>query len=330
MTVPKVRTPGGIRPGAGLLAALGLEPGLLVVVGLKPGLMAAIGPKPGLLAVLDSRRARTSWGIDAGIVVPGAEILEAQEHLWVLAEALKPCSRPQFEEKIYAPSLIDRKRSRSGSVVLPYIMSSTLWRHSTISVSSSAASASSASSESPSSRPTSDGSVLDPLLEHKMDGSPGKDEQNHRANKSRRKEQNLSKSQVIFEKETRRDLSPNMAETVARHRQLRPKSLPFGDRCQSSMQIYAPQPVPTQITAADTMRTLSYPALQRDQENSLGSCDSPPRPPPKNKHYENGSQRDTTEGAPHVPEKWVPQPPTPPPKLRRSQPLFQLPSPGGE
>eukprot|EP00061_Rhincodon_typus_P007366 g28990.t1 len=101
MTVPKVRTPGGIRPGAGLLAALGLEPGLLVVVGLKPGLMAAIGPKPGLLAVLDSRRARTSWGIDAGIVVPGAEILEAQEHLWVLAEALKPCSRPQFEEKIY-------------------------------------------------------------------------------------------------------------------------------------------------------------------------------------------------------------------------------------
>ncbi|XP_059499832.1 dedicator of cytokinesis protein 5-like isoform X3 [Stegostoma tigrinum] len=251
---------------------------------------------------------------------------KSMEELRPLHNWLVSCFKELKEkvEKLYgvitlAPSLIDRKRSRSGSVVLPYIMPATLWRHSTISLSSTAVPG---SSDGPSSRPASDGSVLDPLLGHKVDGSPGKDDQNRRANKARRKEQNLSKSQVIFEKETRSDLSrPNMAETVARYRQLRPKSLPFGDRRQSSLQIHA-----SQITAADATWTLSYPALRRDQENALGPCDGPPQPPPKSKHYQNGSQRDMTEGAPHVPEKWAPQPPTPPPKLRRSQ----LPSPGGE
>lgn len=58
------------------------------------------------------------------------------------------------------PSLTERKQSRSGSVVLPYIMSSTLRRLSVTSVASSVVSTSSTSSDSTSSRPGSDGLVI--------------------------------------------------------------------------------------------------------------------------------------------------------------------------
>lgn len=62
---------------------------------------------------------------------------------------------------VQPPSLTERKPSRSGSVVLPYIMSSTLRRLSVTSVASSVVSTSSTSSDSASSRPGSDGLVID-------------------------------------------------------------------------------------------------------------------------------------------------------------------------
>lgn len=74
-------------------------------------------------------------------------------HLWVSVTCLWQgvCLQP--------PSLTERKQSRSGSVVLPYIMSSTLRRLSVTSVASSVVSTSSTSSDSASSRPGSDGWV---------------------------------------------------------------------------------------------------------------------------------------------------------------------------
>ncbi|XP_043537648.1 dedicator of cytokinesis protein 5-like isoform X2 [Chiloscyllium plagiosum] len=218
---------------------------------------------------------------------------KSTEELRPLHNRLAACFKELKEkvEKLYgvitlAPSLIDRKRSRSGSMVLPYIMSSTLWRLSTVSVASSAASSSSSSSsDGPSSRPASDGSVLDPLLEHKVEGTLGRDDHEHKVNKCRRKDLSLSKSQVIFEKQ------------LARQRQLRPKSLPFGELQQSSMQVYTSQSVSSPVTAADTTRTLSYPGPRSDPEITLDSCGSPPQPPPKSRHPENGHQRDSTEVA---------------------------------
>ncbi|XP_072404842.1 dedicator of cytokinesis protein 5-like [Chiloscyllium punctatum] len=230
---------------------------------------------------------------------------KSTEELRPLHNRIAACFKELKEkvEKLYgvitlAPSLIDRKRSRSGSMVLPYIMSSTLWRLSTVSVASSAASSSSSSSsDGPSSRPASDGSVLDPLLEHKVEGTLGRDDHEHKVNKSRRKELSLSKSQVIFEKQARIDLSPDKAETMARQRQLRPKSLPFGELQQSSMQVYTSQSVSSPVSAADTTRTLSYHGLRSGPEITLDSCGSPPQPPPKSRHCENGHQRHSTEVA---------------------------------
>uniref|UniRef100_A0A8D2LI46 Dedicator of cytokinesis 5 n=1 Tax=Varanus komodoensis TaxID=61221 RepID=A0A8D2LI46_VARKO len=153
------------------------------------------------------------------------------EQLKPLHERLTSCFKELREkvEKLYGvitlpSSLTERKQSRSGSVVLPYIMSSTLRRLSVTSVTSSVGSTSSTSSDSTSSRPGSDGSILEPLVERRcsassrMEEPPGKDDGENRLNKFRRKDWSLSKSQVIAEKE------PEAEQTSPR-----PKSLQLGE-----------------------------------------------------------------------------------------------------
>ncbi|XP_067879106.1 dedicator of cytokinesis protein 5 isoform X2 [Heterodontus francisci] len=266
---------------------------------------------------------------------------KTSEELKPLHDRIVSCFKELKEkvEKLYgvitlAPSLTDRKRSRSGSMILPYIMSSTLRRLSTISMASSVASSSSTSSDSASSRPGSNGSVLDPLIERRpltlsrLDDTLDRDEFDGRVNKSKRKEKNISKSQVIFEREPKGDLSSEkvyFSEIITPQRPQRPKSLQLGEKRLSSLQICSSQLAHSslQSTAPRTGRTLSSPMLQTDTKITSDSCDTAAPPtPPKTKPYENGSQRDLPETAPPLPDKSSPRPPIPPPKARRSQSAF--------
>ncbi|NXI28539.1 DOCK5 protein, partial [Sterrhoptilus dennistouni] len=153
-----------------------------------------------------------------GIRIHGEKLTE---QLRPLHERLSTCFRElrRKVEKQYGvitlpPALTERKPSRSGSVVLPYIMSSTLRRLSVTSLASSVAS--STSSDSASSRPGSDGSTLEPLLERRISTSsraeelPGKEDGDNRISKLKRKEWSISRSQVIVEKEPEAELTAQM------------------------------------------------------------------------------------------------------------------------
>ncbi|KAL9823364.1 dedicator of cytokinesis protein 5 isoform 1-T1 [Geothlypis trichas] len=177
-----------------------------------------------------------------GIRIHGEKLTE---QLKPLHERLTACFRElrRKVEKQYGvitlpPVLTDRKPSRSGSMVLPYIMSSTLRRLSVTSVASSVASTSSTSSDSASSRPGSDGSTLEPLLERRISTSsraeelPVKEDGDNRISKLKRKEWSMSKSQVIVEKEPETELTSQMAPRPCRlmdwphHPLLPPKANP--------------------------------------------------------------------------------------------------------
>uniref|UniRef100_A0A8D2QDZ0 Dedicator of cytokinesis 5 n=1 Tax=Zonotrichia albicollis TaxID=44394 RepID=A0A8D2QDZ0_ZONAL len=144
-----------------------------------------------------------------GIRIHGEKLTE---QLKPLHERLTACFRElrRKVEKQYGVITLVRKPGssiRSGSMVLPYIMSSTLRRLSVTSVASSVASTSSTSSDSAPSRPGSDGSTLEPLLERRISTSsraeelPVKEDGDNRISKLKRKEWSISKSQVIVEKE---------------------------------------------------------------------------------------------------------------------------------
>uniref|UniRef100_A0A8C3NGL4 Uncharacterized protein n=1 Tax=Geospiza parvula TaxID=87175 RepID=A0A8C3NGL4_GEOPR len=98
-----------------------------------------------------------------GIRIHGEKLTEQlkplHERLTACFKELRRKVEKQYGVITLPPVLTDRKPSRSGSVVLPYIMSSTLRRLSVTSVASSVVSTSSTSSDSASSRPGSDGSV---------------------------------------------------------------------------------------------------------------------------------------------------------------------------
>ncbi|MEE6479051.1 hypothetical protein FKM82_012113 [Ascaphus truei] len=134
-----------------------------------------------------------------GIKIHGEKLTE---NLRPLHERLISCFRELRNkvEKLYGtitmpPSLTDRKQSRAGSMVVPYIMSSTLRRLSTVS--------SSSSSGSSSSRPGSDGLILEPLLHRRgslishPEELSSREESDNRAMKLKR---NMSQSQVITER----------------------------------------------------------------------------------------------------------------------------------
>uniref|UniRef100_A0A8C0KFA5 Dedicator of cytokinesis 5 n=1 Tax=Canis lupus dingo TaxID=286419 RepID=A0A8C0KFA5_CANLU len=168
-----------------------------------------------------------------GIRIHGEKLTE---QLKPLHDRLSSCFRELKEkvEKLYGvitlpPSLTERKQSRTGSIVLPYIMSSTLRRLSITSVTSSVISTSSNSSDNAPSRPGSDGSILEPLLERRassgarVEDLPLKEDSENRISKFKRKDWSVSKSQVIAEKVPEPDLM-----SPARKAQ-RPKSLQLSD-----------------------------------------------------------------------------------------------------
>uniref|UniRef100_A0A8C4WLL0 Dedicator of cytokinesis 5 n=1 Tax=Gopherus evgoodei TaxID=1825980 RepID=A0A8C4WLL0_9SAUR len=171
-----------------------------------------------------------------GIRIHGEKLTE---QLKPLHDRLTTCFKELKKkvEKLYGviilpSSLTERKQSRSGSVVLPYIMSSTLRRLSVTSVTSSVVSTSSTSSDSTSSRPGSDGSILEPLLERRLSTAskaeevPVKEDADNRINKFKRKDWSISKSQVIVEKEPEAELT---SKTTTSEKAQRPKSLQLGD-----------------------------------------------------------------------------------------------------
>uniref|UniRef100_A0A5F4W1U0 Dedicator of cytokinesis 5 n=1 Tax=Callithrix jacchus TaxID=9483 RepID=A0A5F4W1U0_CALJA len=258
-----------------------------------------------------------------GIRIHGEKLTE---QLKPLHERLSSCFRELKEkvEKHYGvitlpPNLTERKQSRTGSIVLPYIMSSTLRRLSITSVTSSVVSTSSNSSDNAPSRPGSDGSILEPLLERRASSGAGAEdlslkEENseNRISKCKRKDWSLSKSQVIAEKAPEPDLMGPAKKAQ------RPKSLQLVDNRLSPFHGSSPPqstPLrPPPLTPKAT-RTLSSPSLQID---GLAAIPIPPPPPPKSKPYE-GSQRNSTELAPPLPvRREAKAPPPPPPKARKS------------
>ncbi|XP_037669111.1 dedicator of cytokinesis protein 5 isoform X4 [Choloepus didactylus] len=257
-----------------------------------------------------------------GIRIHGEKLTE---QLKPLHDRLSSCFRELKDkvEKLYGvitlpPSLTDRKQSRTGSIVLPYIMSSTLRRLSITSVTSSVISTSSNSSDNAPSRPGSDGSVLEPLFEctalsgARVEDLPLKEDAENRISKFKRKDWSLSKSQVIAEKASESDLM-----SPARKAQ-RPKSLQLADsRLTPFHGSTPPQSTPLSpppLTPKAT-RTLSSPSLQTD---GLITATVPPPPPPKSKPYES-SQRNSAEIAPPLPvRREAKAPPPPPPKVRKS------------
>ncbi|XP_051830122.1 dedicator of cytokinesis protein 5 [Antechinus flavipes] len=261
-----------------------------------------------------------------GIRIHGEKLTE---QLKPLHDRLTTCFRELREkvEKLYGvitlpPTLTERKQSRTGSVVLPYIMSSTLRRLSVTSVASSVISTSSTSSDSTPSRPGSDGSILEPLLERrassgaKVEDLSLREDGDNRIGKFKRKDWNISKSQVIAEREPEADLLSPTSKVQ------RPKSLQLVD---SRLTLFQGSPLPSAVPLSPppltpkTPRTQSSPTLQVDGLMSSGSKTLPPPPPPKSKPYESSSQRNSTEVAPPLPiRREAKAPPPPPPKTRKS------------
>ncbi|KAI5167804.1 Dedicator Of Cytokinesis Protein 5 [Manis pentadactyla] len=247
------------------------------------------------------------------------------EQLKPLHDRLSSCFRELKEkvEKLYGvitlpPNLTERKQSRTGSVVLPYIMSSTLRRLSITSVTSSVISTSSNSSDTAPSRPGSDGSILEPLLERRassgarVEDLPLREDSESRIGKFKRKDWSLTKSQVIAEKALEPDpMSPTRKAQRPKSLQLSDNRLtPFHGSSTPQSTPLSPPPLTPKAT-----RTLSSPSLQTD---GLMTATIPPPPPPKSKPYE-GSQRHSTEIAPPLPvRREAKAPPPPPPKARKS------------
>ncbi|KAM6220202.1 dedicator of cytokinesis protein 5 [Rhynchocyon petersi] len=252
-----------------------------------------------------------------GIRIHGEKLTE---QLKPLHDRLSSCFQELKDkvEKLYGvitlpPNLTDRKQSRTGSIVLPYIMSSTLRRLSITSVTSSLTSTSSNSSDNAPSRPGSDGSVLEPLFERRAssgarveDVSLREDNEN-RTSKFKRKDWNLSKSQVIAEKAPEEELmSPSRKAQRPKSLQLMDSRLtPFPSSSPPQATPLSPPPLTPKAT-----RTLSSPSLQID---GLMTTTLPPPPPPKS------SQRNSAEIAPPLPvRREAKAPPPPPPKARKS------------
>nr|XP_032651218.1 dedicator of cytokinesis protein 5 isoform X4 [Chelonoidis abingdonii] len=263
-----------------------------------------------------------------GIRIHGEKLTE---QLKPLHDRLTTCFKELKKkvEKLYGvitlpSSLTERKQSRSGSVVLPYIMSSTLRRLSVTSVTSSVVSTSSTSSDSTSSRPGSDGSILEPLLERRLSTAskaeelPVKEDADNRINKFKRKDWSISKSQVIVEKEPEAELT---SKTSTSEKAQRPKSLQLGDSRLTLLQASSLQqstPLSPPPITPKTPRTQSFPSLQTDGLATANFQSTPPPPPPKSKPYENSNSWNSLEVAPPLPSRREVKPPPPPPKARKS------------
>uniref|UniRef100_A0A8C7IVS2 Dedicator of cytokinesis 5 n=1 Tax=Oncorhynchus kisutch TaxID=8019 RepID=A0A8C7IVS2_ONCKI len=179
-------------------------------------------------------------------------------------------------------SLTERKKSRVGSVVMPYILSSTLRRMSTVSTTSSGLSSGSTSSNGPS-RPSSQDSLLSRDTANDRRASMlSRSEDDNRISRKNRKEWSVSKSQVLVERQ------PDIDETLPEKPQ-RPKSLQFGDR-RLTLSLF--QGVSSHLSLDNPLSPL--PASPQTPHSS--SMYKPPPPPPKTRKsmfpgsYENNPQ----------------------------------------
>ncbi|XP_029018297.1 dedicator of cytokinesis protein 5 isoform X1 [Betta splendens] len=220
-------------------------------------------------------------------------------------------------------SLTEKKKSRVGSMVMPYILSSTLHRMSTmstLSVASSDLSSGSASSEGYSSMSSQESLSSRPgdrrasVLSHS--------EEDNRIARKNRKEWSVSKSQVLMERQSDTDVTPP-------EKQPRPKSLQLGDRrlTLSLFQGAAAQltlsnplsPLPATPQPLHTPRSSSYSSLFSDNDaSSADTPGTPPPMPPKKHPHETDNARISSEFTPPLPVKTESKPPPPPPKTRKS------------
>ncbi|CAL8347289.1 unnamed protein product [Lota lota] len=212
-------------------------------------------------------------------------------------------------------SLTEGKKGRVGSMVMPYIMSSTLRRMSTVSILSNASSNGSdtpprvSSQDSLSSRP---GDRRTSVL------SRAAAEEDNRIGRKNRKEWSMSKSQVLLER-------PSDADEAPPERQQRPKSLQLGDRrlTLSLFQGASSQMSPSSALPASphTPRSFSYSSLLTDVDGGGAAPDPtgppPPMPPKKHPHEIDHHPHFASESPP-LPVKIESKPPPPPPKARKS------------
>ncbi|KAB0392592.1 hypothetical protein E2I00_017734, partial [Balaenoptera physalus] len=253
-----------------------------------------------------------------GIRIHGEKLTE---QLKPLHDWLSSCFRELKEkvEKLYGvitlpPTLTERKQNRTGSMVLPYIMSSTLRRLSITSVTSSVISSSSNSSDNAPSRPGSDGASSGARVE---DLSLKEDSEN-RMSKFKRKDWSLSKSQVIAEKASEPDvMSPTRKAQRPKSLQLSDSRLtPFHGSSPPQSTPLSPPPLTPKAT-----RTLSSPSLETD---GLMMAAVPPPPPPKSKPYESSRRNSTEIAAPLPVRREAKAPPPPPPKARNEDLVLPL------
>ncbi|XP_070820794.1 dedicator of cytokinesis protein 5 isoform X2 [Chaetodon trifascialis] len=223
-------------------------------------------------------------------------------------------------------SLTERKKSRVGSVVMPYILSSTLRRMSTVSTLSNASSglsSGSASSDGPSCVSSHD-SLLSRPGDRRASVLSRLEEDNRIARKNR-KEWSVSKSQVLLERQSDADETPP-------EKQQRPKSLQLGDRrltlslfqgVSSQLSLSNPlSPLPASPHTPHTPhtpRSSSYSSLLSDSDvNTNDTPGTPPPMPPKKHPHEIDTPGLSSEFTPPLPVKIESKPPPPPPKTRKS------------
>uniref|UniRef100_A0A8C2ASG1 Dedicator of cytokinesis 5 n=1 Tax=Cyprinus carpio TaxID=7962 RepID=A0A8C2ASG1_CYPCA len=261
--------------------------------------------------------------LDEGIRIHGEK---STEQLKPLHNRLVTCFQDLRAkvEKLYGVitlpcSLTEKKKSRVGSFVMPYIMSSTLRRMSTISNASSGHSTGSGSSDGNSSRPASQDSLLSRVSDSRV-SVLSRSEEDNRISKKNRKEWSMSKSQVLLER-------PADSDEIPPEKQPRPKSLTIGDRRPAlslfhgespSLSLHNPlSPLPA---SPHTPRSCSYTCLPSESVFSTPDTTNtpPPMPPKKHPHESESIYNSTSDFMPPLPSKVENKPPPPPPKTRKS------------
>ncbi|XP_010874264.1 dedicator of cytokinesis protein 5 [Esox lucius] len=215
-------------------------------------------------------------------------------------------------------SLTEKKKSRVGSVVMPYILSSTLRRMSTVSTTSSGHSSGFASSDGHS-RPSSQDSLLSRATANDRRASVlSHSEDDNRIDRKNRKDWSVSKSQVLVERHS------NMDESSP-EKQRRPKSMQFGDRRLTlslfqgaSSQLPLGIPLSPLPASPHTPRSSSYSSLLSDNDSTTDTPGTPPPMPPKKYPNEIFDISQNSSESPSLPQKIENKPPPPPPKTRKS------------
>ncbi|XP_026884955.2 dedicator of cytokinesis protein 5 isoform X1 [Electrophorus electricus] len=268
--------------------------------------------------------------LDKGIQIHGEK---STEQLKPLHNRLVTCFQ-ELREKVQKQygvitlpcSLTEKKKSRVGSVVMPYIMSSTLRRMSTISMSSnsmlsnasSSLSSTSGSSEGNSYRAGSQEYVNHIINDRRTSVLSGCEEDN-RISKKNRKEWSMSKSQVLCER-------PIDTNESSPKKQQRPKSLTIGDR-RLALSLFHGEPANFSLhnplsplpASPHTPRSSSYSSLLSNHSaNTSDNSTTPPPMPPKKHPYEGDHALNPYEFTSLSPLKVDCKPPPPPPKTRKS------------